>query len=253
MNKGRSPSAPDWPPRVTTLVSLLVVFAGCGSDMATPTGPTATTGPVTLVITEAKGGRWASSGVYAYEVSYTVENTGNEPTNVTVSSYTIFGPNGEALVPEADPPPSFPLYVGPHSTAGQRFFFSDGNLANPWAERVVLRLSARMANRGTTITLAAEQSVAHGPPIPRVLEFRASPTEVRAGDLLTVRWNVVGATRVRLSRWIADPTATPGPTSVDVEHVGFRTVQIESATRRAITLSVDDWAPEIIDISPIQP
>jgi hypothetical protein len=239
--------------RQLALVSLIGVSAGCSGGPAAPSGPSAQSGPVSVLITAATGGRWASSGVYFYEVSYTAENASSDPIEVAVSSHAIFGPQGEALVAKADSPSPFWYSVGPQSKQRLQFSFSDGNLANPWAERIVLRISSRRGQGGDTRTLSAETPVTHGPAIPRVLEFSASPSEIRAGDPLTVRWNVVGATRIRLSRWIINPTATTGPTVVDVEPAGSRTIQLQSADRRAITLFVDDWAPEIIDVYPIRP
>jgi hypothetical protein len=225
------------------LLWVIATSASCaGSE--NPTGPSGQNGPFRLVLTEATGTRWAGTGSYAYQVSYTLTNTSSEPIQFTVSA-ALYGPNGERLPSDRIlvPPQSAP-WTAASTTLRNIYSFTDGSLANPWAERVTLRISYS-GNKA----VSAETQVTHGPPIARVYEFTVSPQRVRTGDMLTVKWNVSGAMQVRLSRWVADATSTSGPTVVGVEPVGSRTLKVLSEDARAVTLFVDDWGPLIVDIN----
>ena len=232
------------------LACLMSAWAGCGGDgsddAGSPTGPSATQGDVTLRVTQVGGTRGSSnSGLLAYVVQYTVENGADYPLETSIDGYSLFGPNGELLDPKRSYMPTLGLHVPAKSTRTERTTLYDSNLANPWATRLSVRLSYPGPG-GNTRTLTAGSSVVAGPPIPRVLQFSALPLTPRVGDPVTVQWAVTGASRVRLSYWVATPTAISGPTNVDVEPSGSRTVVIQERTRRSVSLVVDDWIGESI-------
>jgi hypothetical protein len=187
-----------------------------------------------MLVTDAKGLRWSGTGFYDYQIGFRVTNTDSNPIYYSVAA-TFYGPNGESLSSRAHTDPFAPRVIAANSTVPQNYPFTDSNLTNPWAERVTLRIS--FGNK----SVSGEAPVSHGPPIARLYEFGVSPLQLSVGQTVTVKWNVGSATRVRLSRWMVDPADPSGPTSVDVESAGSRTVVAQSPGRTGVDLYVDDW------------
>jgi hypothetical protein len=132
--------------------------------------------------------------------------------------------------------------IGKLAIKHDRSIAFDYTLSNPWAERVGIRFAYRVGQDAERV-LTASLPVTHGPPIARLNEFTVTPTTVRQGESITIRWNVSHATRVQLSTWVFDPFSNLSSRmpNTDVAPVGSHTVV--PLPHRSVGLLIDDWSP----------
>ena len=179
-----------------------------------------------------------------------------------IPDVTMFGPSGEILPGYTDTELNRPFSMGSGGLLESGLMSVTGNsAAHPYAERARVRLEVEQ--NGSRTIVAAEHFVIHPPQTARLLEFSTLPVMgadpvvlpvpvVPSGQPVTVRWNVVSASRVILdtSLNITPSDGTLGRRLVEVvKPVGSRTFPTPRSGGHIVMLQVDDAIKKSLSLS----
>ena len=212
-------------------VPMIALTVSCGgSEGSSELGPSTVHGH-TFTVSKIEGKRWAQTGNYLYDVSYTIRNDSNVETSYRLRDFVVYGPAGDIMPGYTSFDVGRAVSVPAHGMWSRFVSITGSDPGQPWAEK--LRVRMNFDSTRDDGVLAGEGAVAHGPQSARLYDFSMTPPgsepgsvatlTIAVGSQVTVRWNVESATIVTLESSLGMPSFGGQRFSEQVEPEGSRT------------------------------